>query len=113
MLVVMPNATRFALLDSTSPETFGPVFGRYLGSQLWQGETYYMQVDAHTTFARGWDDILREDYALAPSKKAVFSHYPLQGPKNRSYRKRTGTPGSYLSARACATPSSRSTASSA
>ncbi|KAH8050306.1 glycosyltransferase [Aureococcus anophagefferens] len=24
-------------------ETFGPVFGRYLGSLLWQGETYYMQ----------------------------------------------------------------------
>ena len=62
-------------------ETFGPVFGRYLGSQLWQGETYYMQVDAHTTFARGWDDILREDYALAPSKKAVFSHYPPSGPQ--------------------------------
>ena len=35
-----------------------------------------MQVDAHYAFCQGWDDILREDYALAPSKKAVFSHYP-------------------------------------
>ena len=62
-------------------ETFGPVFGRYLGSLLWQGETYYMQVDAHTTFARGWDDMIKEDYGLAPAAKPIFSHYPPSGPQ--------------------------------
>ena len=78
-----PHATcdMIRVVRFNESETFGPVFGRYLGSQLWKGETYYMQVDAHTTFAKGWDDVLREDYALAPSKKAIFSHYPPSGPQ--------------------------------
>mmetsp|Transcript_20916 Transcript_20916/g.83355 ORF Transcript_20916/g.83355 Transcript_20916/m.83355 type:complete len:374 (-) Transcript_20916:184-1305(-) len=69
------------VLRFNESETFGPVFGRYLGSLLWFGEEYYAQVDAHTTFAAGWDAMLREDYALAPSPKAVFSHYPPSGPQ--------------------------------
>ena len=62
-------------------ETFGPVFGRYLGSLLWQGEQFYMQVDAHTTFAKDWDEIVKEDYGLAPAAKPIFSHYPPSGPQ--------------------------------
>mmetsp|Transcript_18003 Transcript_18003/g.58212 ORF Transcript_18003/g.58212 Transcript_18003/m.58212 type:complete len:602 (+) Transcript_18003:116-1921(+) len=70
------------ILRFNESETFGPIFGRYLGSMLWQNEEYYAQVDAHTTFAENWDAMLKEDYAIAPSfPKAVFSHYPPSGPQ--------------------------------
>jgi len=48
---------------------------------LWEGEEYYMQVDAHTTFARDWDFTIKEDYGLAPAPKPIFSHYPPSGPQ--------------------------------
>lgn len=76
-----PGSSLLRVLRFNESETFGPVFGRYLGSLLWRGETYYMQVDAHTTFAKHWDTMLLEDYAIAPSPKAVFSHYPPSGPQ--------------------------------
>lgn len=31
------------------------LFGRYFASKLWQGQTYYMQIDAHSLFQQGWD----------------------------------------------------------
>ncbi|KAJ1457130.1 GlcNAc-domain-containing protein [Pelagophyceae sp. CCMP2097] len=79
------------VLRFNESETFGPVFGRYLGSMLWEGEAFYMQVDAHTTFARGWDAVLRDDYALAPSEKPLFSHYPPSGPQ-RPFLRPDGAP---------------------
>ncbi|KAJ8609417.1 hypothetical protein CTAYLR_009094 [Chrysophaeum taylorii] len=84
------------VLRFNESETFGPVFGRYLGSLLWRDEEFYMQVDAHTTFARGWDDILISDYDLAPSKRPVFSHYPPSGPQkpapgNYAWERQVGT----------------------
>ena len=72
------------VLRFNESETFGPVFGRYLGSMLWtEKESFYAQVDAHTTFAKHWDKTLLEDYALSPALpgKAVFSHYPPSGPQ--------------------------------
>jgi len=72
---------RLRILRFNESQTFGPVFGRYLGSLLWFQEHFYMQVDAHTTFAHNWDSILIHDYALAPSSKPIFSHYPPSGPQ--------------------------------
>lgn len=34
---------------------------RYLASKLWMGETYFMQIDAHSMFVNGWDTMLVED----------------------------------------------------
>lgn len=41
------------------------------------GETYYVQVDSHLQFARGWDELYINDLHLAKSyPKAVLSTYP-------------------------------------
>lgn len=34
---------------------------RYMASKLWQGETYFMQIDAHSLFVPGWDAALVRD----------------------------------------------------
>lgn len=31
-------------------DSFGPFFSRFLGSHLWRGETFFMQIDAHSDF---------------------------------------------------------------
>lgn len=34
---------------------------RYFASKLWQGENYFMQIDAHSLFQIGWDAMLIQD----------------------------------------------------
>jgi hypothetical protein len=41
--------------------------------------TYYLQIDSHTIFTEGWDDLLIKDYNMSGNKwdKFIFSTYPL------------------------------------
>ncbi|CAM9400746.1 unnamed protein product [Phaeothamnion confervicola] len=58
-------------------ESLGPAVGRYFASKLWHGETYYMQIDSHSIFERGWDDAYILDIKNTPSfPRSVLSHYP-------------------------------------
>lgn len=34
---------------------------RYFASKLWHGETFFMQIDAHSLFERSWDSLLIGD----------------------------------------------------
>jgi [Skp1-protein]-hydroxyproline N-acetylglucosaminyltransferase len=43
------------VLDVDEPESMGPYAARYLASKLWYGEQWFMQIDAHMTFAQDWD----------------------------------------------------------
>lgn len=46
---------RVRVLKVNETESLGPYFARFLGSKLWDGEEYYMQIDSHMTFADNWD----------------------------------------------------------
>ena len=46
---------RVRVLKVKETEALGPYFARFLGSKLWSGEEYYMQIDSHMTFAENWD----------------------------------------------------------
>jgi len=67
---------RVRVLKINETESLGPYFARFLGSKLWDGEEYYMQIDSHMTFADNWDvksiEMLRE----APSEKPALTTYP-------------------------------------
>lgn len=65
------------LLDIDEAESLGPYAARYLASKLWHGESWYMQIDAHMTFAQDWDALCLAMLHDAPSSKPVISHYPL------------------------------------
>lgn len=57
----------------------GPTFARYLCSTLWAGETYFMQVDSHTRFAKRWDTkciTMITQLKEAGFSKPILSHYP-------------------------------------
>lgn len=54
----------------------GPCFARYQASKLWDGEAYYLQIDSHTKFVDGWDDMLMDEFKRANDPKAIISGYP-------------------------------------
>jgi hypothetical protein len=55
----------------------GPTHARYIASKLWQGEEHFMQVDAHSWFAHGWDTLLIANMAALPNpERSAITHYP-------------------------------------
>ena len=67
---------RRILLNAT--EARGPTYARYLASSLYRGESFYLQLDSHNRFVRGWDArLLRMHAALPDPDRAVISTYPV------------------------------------
>ena len=64
------------ILHVNETESLGPYAARFLASKLWYGEPWYMQIDAHMTFAKDWDEDSIVMLKNAPTKKPVISHYP-------------------------------------
>jgi len=64
------------LLPMTENESLGPYAARFFASKLWWGESWYMQIDAHTLFVQNWDSSSIDMLHQAPSEKPVISHYP-------------------------------------
>lgn len=69
-------AGRVRNLFINEDESLGPYMARYFASKLWNGEEWYMQIDAHMTFLQDWDAVSIEMLEKAPAEKPVMSHYP-------------------------------------
>ena len=72
-------------------ESLGPYAARYFASKLWNGEEWYMQVDAHMTFLQDWDAISVEMLRKAPTEKPVLSHYPPDDAQDLEKLQRLGS----------------------
>lgn len=55
----------------------GACWARSRIQQLWQQESYYLQIDSHMRFVQGWDEVLLSMLESCPAEKAVLSTYPL------------------------------------
>lgn len=84
------------ILRILNTEAKGPTYARYLCSTLWDGQEYYLQIDSHTKFVKGWDtkciDMIKKIKELGLSKKPVISHYPKEyfdAEKNNDKNKHT------------------------
>ena len=59
-------------------EARGPCYARYLASTLYRGESFFMQVDSHTTFVEDWDvKAVGEVEACPNPSKSIISMYPI------------------------------------
>lgn len=74
------------VIDLTHDEARGPTFAREKCSQLWRGEEHFLQIDSHTKFEKGWDDVLREQVRLTGDPKAVLGAYPPTEDQMREIR---------------------------
>lgn len=83
------------VLRLSHKEARGPTYARYLCSQLYDDEDYFMQIDSHCLFVKNWDqkaiDMVDQVESQTASKKVVLSHYPAEykdykpePPKNES-----------------------------
>jgi hypothetical protein len=65
-------------VKSKAPEGLGVGQGRYLANELYNGEDYYLQIDAHTRFAQDWDINLINDHSLYTKQgcKPILTAYP-------------------------------------
>ena len=54
----------------------GPTYARYQASKLWDGEEWYLQIDSHMKFEKGWDDTLLNEIARTNDPKAIVGGYP-------------------------------------
>ena len=56
-------------------EAKGPTYARALCASLWKGEDYFVQIDSHTRFVEGWDDMTIDMLRRCPTQPAVITHY--------------------------------------
>lgn len=74
------------ILDIDYKDAKGPCWARYKLNQMYNGETYVMQLDSHHRFAEGWDTILIEMLESLRSKKCpkplLSSYLPSFVPAN-------------------------------
>jgi hypothetical protein len=54
----------------------GPTFARYIASKLWDGEQYFLKIDAHSHFLKDWDEIAIQMIEQFP-EKTILTHYPV------------------------------------
>ena len=58
-------------------EAKGPCVARYMCSTLYGGETYFMQIDSHTTMITGWDERCVTEISKCPHPdRSILSMYP-------------------------------------
>lgn len=60
-------------MDSTKAS--GPVYARHIGTRMYRGEAFAMQIDAHVQFVRAWDTSLIEQWRATGNEMAVLSTY--------------------------------------
>lgn len=93
--LLYPENVRIMRLDYT--EARGPCYARYLCSQLYNREQYYMQIDSHSRFVKHWDTLCKDMIVRLKetSTKPIISHYPPQYheyPENGDSTKHTIVP---------------------
>jgi [Skp1-protein]-hydroxyproline N-acetylglucosaminyltransferase len=55
----------------------GPCYARALAQTLYNGQRYYLQIDCHMRFVKGWDTMLLAMLAkCSSSSKPVITTYP-------------------------------------
>lgn len=66
------------IIDIDYMKAKGPTYARYWCSTLWRGEEFFLQIDSHTHFIKGWDTELIKMYRECEkeSRKPILSAYP-------------------------------------
>lgn len=65
------------VIQMPADEGKGPTYARYLVSQLWDGEEFFLMIDSHSEFADKWDSLVHDQLVKRMKhRKTAFSHYP-------------------------------------
>ena len=65
------------LITMPANDAKGPMFARALiEQQLFQNETFYLQIDSHCMLVQNWDEILVKELMQCDSERPVLTTYP-------------------------------------
>ena len=85
------NHKRIKVLSIPFEDARGACYARSLiQEKLYDGEKYYLQVDSHSRFAKGWDTYLKANLLSCKSPRPILTTYPngfSADDKNRSFLK--------------------------
>ena len=73
-------ASRLQYLHVHPRDTLGVSWARHLAYSLYDDETYFLQIDAHTLFDQGWDTTLKTQHTQlqVQSAKPIVTTYPAR-----------------------------------
>lgn len=77
--IELPDLPNVKTIKSKAPDNLGMGLGRKIAHSLYNNESYYMQVDAHTKFNKNWDISLTHQitkYKALGIKKPILTSYP-------------------------------------
>ncbi|KAJ8599874.1 hypothetical protein CTAYLR_010368 [Chrysophaeum taylorii] len=66
---------QIAVYEMAADEASGPVYARHVGSRMYRGEAFALQVDAHCTFVADWDVDILAQWRATQNDMAVLSTY--------------------------------------
>lgn len=70
-----PYPKQMRITECHWKDTRGVCWARNKTQQLWQGEEYTLQIDAHTRFPQNWDEMMINELAHCPGKKPLLTCY--------------------------------------
>lgn len=69
--------TNVRVISIPHVEAMGPTYARALCASLYRGEEYVLSIDAHSSFAKGWDATLIRMIKTCPDPaRSILTHYP-------------------------------------
>lgn len=79
-LAALPYGRQIRYVHVYPRDTLGVCWARSVCFSLYDGEAYLLQIDSHTYFEPGWDDLLRQQHQalLARSAKPLITTYPYR-----------------------------------
>eukprot|EP00927_Polykrikos_kofoidii_P069848 TRINITY_DN6550_c0_g2_i1.p1 TRINITY_DN6550_c0_g2~~TRINITY_DN6550_c0_g2_i1.p1 ORF type:complete len:645 (-),score=95.10 TRINITY_DN6550_c0_g2_i1:67-2001(-) len=71
------EAGRVKTLRLNETQALGPFFSRFLAMNMFEGQSYIVQVDAHSKFLEDWDALVIAQLKRTPSfPRSIISNYP-------------------------------------
>ena len=67
-------------------EAKGPTFARFECSKLWDGEEYYLQIDSHSKFEKGWDETAIAQMEATRDPKGIIGGYPPTDAQMKTFK---------------------------
>lgn len=94
--VCPPNQLNYLLVDPK--QSRGCCWARNVAMSLYNGEDYFLQIDSHSDFDKGWDTYLIKYASMLDilNKPAVFSSYPPSFHFTPNGIEKRGHPGKVL-----------------
>lgn len=64
----------------------GPCWAReQIEEKLYKGQTYFLQIDSHMRFCKGWDTFLINEWAATGDERAILTGYPPEKNLSTTY----------------------------